>query len=216
MTRACIVTGSRSGIGLEIALQLLQLGDSVVLCSRSIASLAEDHEAIQQYLDAGKAFLVSADLSTEAGCAELMETGLQHLGDRLDVLVNDAGLFYTCSTEETSKEVWRNTHALNLDAAFHTTKAAAPHLAKSKGSIVNISSVASYRPEAGALAYCVSKAGLDMLTRGTAQDLAHKGVRVNAINPGEVQTPIFKTSGELGSQDAAYPLPNGGLVGGLV
>ncbi|KAK9839751.1 hypothetical protein WJX84_012022 [Apatococcus fuscideae] len=195
MGRACIVTGSRSGIGLEIALQLLRLGDTVVLCSRSISSLPDQSEEVQGFVDAKKAFLVSADLGTEQGCLELMRSGLRLLENELDVLVNNAGLFFTVNTEETSTELWQKTQALNLDAAFHLTKAAAPHLAKTKGSIINISSVASYRPESGALAYCVSKAGLDMLTRGTAQDLASKGVRVNAINPGEVQTPIFKSSG---------------------
>src|SRR5436190_3543576 len=84
---------------------------------------------------------------------------------------------------------------VNLRSVFHLMQLAAPHLIKTKGNIVNISSVTGLRSFPGVLAYCVSKAGLDQLTRCAALELAAKGVRVNAVNPGVVVTEIHKRGG---------------------
>jgi NAD(P)-dependent dehydrogenase (short-subunit alcohol dehydrogenase family) len=114
---------------------------------------------------------------------------------RLDVLVNAAGHISTGSIENTSLAAWDAMMNVNLRAVFHLMQLASPLLIKSKGNIVNISSVTGLRSFPGVLAYCVSKAGLDQLTRCAALELAPKGVRVNAVNPGVVVTEIHKRGG---------------------
>jgi NAD(P)-dependent dehydrogenase (short-subunit alcohol dehydrogenase family) len=109
--------------------------------------------------------------------------------------VNAAGHISSGSIENTSLAAWDAMMNVNLRAVFHLMQLASPHLIKSKGNIVNISSVTGLRSFPGVLAYCVSKAGLDQLTRCAALELAPKGVRVNAVNPGVVVTEIHKRGG---------------------
>jgi len=113
----------------------------------------------------------------------------------LDVLVNAAGHISTGTIEDTSLAAWDAMMKVNLRAVFHLMQMATPHLIKSKGNIVNVSSVTGLRSFPGVLAYCVSKAALDQLTRCSALELASKGVRVNAVNPGVVITEIHKRGG---------------------
>ena len=114
---------------------------------------------------------------------------------RLDVLVNAAGHISNGSIEDTSLEAWDAMMNVNLRSVFYLMQRAAPHLIKTGGNIVNVSSVTGLRSFPGVLAYCVSKAGVDQLTRCAALELAAKGVRVNAVNPGVVITEIHKRGG---------------------
>jgi NAD(P)-dependent dehydrogenase (short-subunit alcohol dehydrogenase family) len=111
------------------------------------------------------------------------------------VLVNAAGHISAGSIENTALAAWDAMMNVNLRAAFQLMQMAAPHLIKTKGNIVNVSSVTGLRSFPGVLAYCVSKAGVDQLTRCAALELAPKGVRVNAVNPGVVVTEIHKRGG---------------------
>ena len=113
----------------------------------------------------------------------------------LDVLVNAAGIIATGGLEATTDEVWDSMMAINLRAPFRLMRAASPHLAARKGAIVNVSSVNGLRSFAGVLAYNVSKAGVDHLTRCAAIELAPIGVRVNAVNPGVTVTNLHRRSG---------------------
>ena len=110
-------------------------------------------------------------------------------------MVNAAGHISTGSIEDTSLDKWDAMMSVNLRAVFHLMLTAVPHLIKTKGNIVNISSVTGLRSFPGVLAYCVSKAGVDQLTRCAALELAPKGIRVNAVNPGVVVTEIHKRGG---------------------
>ncbi len=119
---------------------------------------------------------------------------------RLDVLVNAAGHISNGSIEDTSLAAWDQMLDVNLRAVFHLMQLATPHLIETRGNIVNISSVTGLRSFPGVLAYCVSKAGVDQLTRCAALELAPKKVRVNAVNPGVVVTEIHKRGG-MGEED---------------
>jgi NAD(P)-dependent dehydrogenase (short-subunit alcohol dehydrogenase family) len=114
---------------------------------------------------------------------------------QLDILVNAAGILVAGSIENTSAGAWDQTMNVNLRAAFLMMSAATPQLISARGNVVNVSSVTGPRAFPGILAYCVSKAGLDQLTRCAALELAAHGVRVNAVNPGVVVTEAHVAGG---------------------
>ena len=114
---------------------------------------------------------------------------------RLDVLVNAAGHISSGTIENTALSAWDSMMNVNLRSVFSLMQLATPYLIQTKGNIVNISSVTGLRSFPGVLAYCVSKAAVDQLTRCAALELASKGVRVNAVNPGVVVTEIHKRGG---------------------
>ena len=122
----------------------------------------------------------------------------------IDVLVNAAGVIASGTLEATTDEVWDTMMAVNLRAPFRLMRAAAPHLTARKGAVVNVSSVNGLRSFPGVLAYCVSKAGVDHLTRCAAIEMAPLGVRVNAVNPGVTVTNLHRRSGMDEPQYAAF------------
>jgi NAD(P)-dependent dehydrogenase (short-subunit alcohol dehydrogenase family) len=130
---------------------------------------------------------VSADVSSDEAVTRVVAAAVERFG-KLDVLVNAAGILVAGSMESTSNAAWDQTMSVNLRSAFLMMSAATPHLIAARGNIVNVSSVTGVRAFPGILAYCVSKAALDQLTRCAALELAAKGVRVNAVNPGVVVT----------------------------
>ncbi len=122
----------------------------------------------------------------------------------LDVLVNAAGVIASGTLDQTSDETWNTMMAVNMTAPFRLMRAAAPHLKARKGSVVNVSSVNGLRSFPGVLAYCVSKAGVDHLTRCAAIEMAPHGVRVNAVNPGVTVTNLHRRSGMDEERYAAF------------
>jgi NAD(P)-dependent dehydrogenase (short-subunit alcohol dehydrogenase family) len=122
----------------------------------------------------------------------------------IDVLVNAAGALATGALADTTDQDWEAMLALKLSAPFRLMRAAASHLADRKGSIVNVSSVNGLRSFPGVLAYSVSKAGLDQLTRCAAIEMAPLGVRVNAVNPGVTVTDLHRRGGMDEAQYAAF------------
>jgi NAD(P)-dependent dehydrogenase (short-subunit alcohol dehydrogenase family) len=122
----------------------------------------------------------------------------------LDVLVNAAGIISLGTIETTSLAEWDRMMEINVRVIFQLVQAAVPHLEKTRGNIVNVSSVAGLRSFPNVLAYCVSKAALDQLTRCSALDLAPKGIRVNAVNPGVVVTNLHRRSGMDEQKYAAF------------
>jgi NAD(P)-dependent dehydrogenase (short-subunit alcohol dehydrogenase family) len=114
---------------------------------------------------------------------------------RLDVLVNSAGIIKSGNIENTTLDDWDKMMNINLRSLFYVMQKCVPHLEAVKGNIVNVSSVTGTRAFPNVLAYCVSKAGTDQLTRCTALELAPKGIRVNAVNPGVVITNLHKRGG---------------------
>ena len=120
--------------------------------------------------------------------------------NQIDVLINAAGIIANGSVEDTTLNDWDEMFDVNLRSVFNIIQKSVPHLEKTKGNIVNVSSVAGTRAFPNLLAYCVSKAAVDQLTRCVALELAPKGVRVNAVNPGVVVTNLHKRGGMADEQ----------------
>ncbi|XP_011548939.3 uncharacterized oxidoreductase MexAM1_META1p0182 [Plutella xylostella] len=191
--KVVIVTGASSGIGAAIAMSFAEQGASVVLVGRNQAKL--DGVTSKCIKNGTKPLAINADVTTEADVKRIIDKTVQTFG-QIDILINNAGIASTVSfgREETMKEFDR-IMAVNFRAVVHLTQLATPHLIKTKGNIVNISSVASLRNFDKAWIYCSTKAALDHFSRSMASELAKKGVRVNTVNPGPVKTDIIVNMG---------------------
>jgi NAD(P)-dependent dehydrogenase (short-subunit alcohol dehydrogenase family) len=205
-----LITGASSGIGAAIAVEFADAGWEVMAAGRNEGRLEEVAD-------------VSDNISTWAGelldsedCDELVADTVDEFG-RIDCLVNAAGILIAGNAEEITDEDWRDTLAINLDVPFYLSRAALPHLLQRGGSIVNISSVWGLEGGKRALAYCASKGGLIQLTRAMALDHASDGLRINAICPGGVDTPMLAARAEDRDVDeflaaAADNSPNGRIA----
>lgn len=195
-----IVTGASSGIGRATAERFLKESAHVALVARRESAL----EGILSHAASGRnAFIIAADLSDEQQSEGCIAQAIEML-EGLDVLVTAAGILKAGRIEDTTLELWDEMMNINLRSIFHLMKLAVPHLERSKGNIVNVSSVTGLRSFPGVLAYCVSKAGLDQLTRCAALELAAKGIRVNAVNPGVVVSGLHRSGGMNEEAYAAF------------
>jgi NAD(P)-dependent dehydrogenase (short-subunit alcohol dehydrogenase family) len=191
--KVALVTGASSGIGRATALRFAEEGAQVVIVGRDRAALSATAAEIARS-GSGEAFAVIGDVTVEADAERVVRETIDDF-DRLDVLVNAAGILANGTIETTSLSAWDEMLNVNLRAVFHLMHLAVPHLELSGGNVVNVSSVTGLRSFPGVLAYCVSKAGVDQLTRCAALELAPKKIRVNAVNPGVVVTQVHKRGG---------------------
>ena len=199
--KAVIVTGATSGIGWATAEMLGRERASVVLAGRNESALAEVARAVGA--GGGRAVTCRIDVTRADAAEAIVGTAVDAFGG-VDVLVNAAGVMASGTLDQTTDETWEQMLAVNLTAPFRLMRAAAPHLAARKGAVVNVSSVNGLRSFPGVLAYCVSKAGVDQLTRCAALEMAPLGVRVNAVNPGVTVTNLHRRSGMEEPQYAAF------------
>jgi len=190
--KVVFVTGATSGIGHAVALKFAAASARVVALGRNQSALREVETAIKDA--GGEPLTLAVDITNIGESQRAIDETVNKFGG-LDVLVNAAGHISTGSIENTSLAAWDAMMNVNLRAVFQLMQIAAPYLIKTKGNIVNVSSVTGLRSFPGVLAYCVSKAGVDQLTRCAALELAPQGVRVNAVNPGVVITEIHKRGG---------------------
>ncbi len=188
--RRALVTGANSGIGRAIALRLAQEGAAVVINYLSHPEAAD--EMVQEIAGfGGRAIAVQADVSNEQQVDEMFARAQTEFGG-LDILVNNAGFETHHPILEMPTDAWRKVLEVDLTGAFLCAQRAARQMvaAKTGGAIVNISSVHNIIPWGGFAHYCAAKAGLDMLTKTMAVELATERVRVNSVAPGAIQTPI--------------------------
>ncbi len=189
--RVVLVTGSSSGIGAAVARRFGGLGASVLVnSSRSV----DAGQAVADSLP--DAVYLQADVADETQCSMLVESALERWG-RLDVLVNNAGtgpVIPHQNLAEATLEVWREVFSVNVFGTWSLTVAAASSLAETKGSIVNITSLAGVRQAGSSLPYACSKAATNHMTELVARVLG-PDVRVNAVAPGLVDTPRTATWG---------------------
>lgn len=199
--KVAVVTGATSGIGHACAVGFAKEGANIVCVGRKEDAL---QNVSRELRNAGvEALLVQADLSVDHEADRVVDEALRVFGG-IDVLVNAAGILSTGTIENTSTEAWDEMMNLNVRAVFRLMQKMLPSLTERCGNVVNVSSVTGLRSFPGVLAYCVSKAAVDQLTRCAALELAAKGVRVNAVNPGVVVTEIHKRGGMKDDAYAAF------------
>ena len=190
--KVAFVTGATSGIGQACAMAFAQAGAKVVCVGRKEDALKELEQMIRE--TGSEALTIRADLAREDEADRAVQHAISVFGG-IDVLVNAAGHISSGTIENTSLAAWDDMMNVNVRASFVLMQKAVPSLIERRGNIVNVSSVTGLRAFPGVLAYCVSKAALDQLTRCASLELAAKGVRVNAVNPGVVVTQIHKRGG---------------------
>jgi NAD(P)-dependent dehydrogenase (short-subunit alcohol dehydrogenase family) len=199
--KVAFVTGGSQGIGRGCAEVLAEAGASVVVCGLPDSHLDETVKAIRN--TGGEALGVAADVTQRISIAGAVDGAVKRYG-RLDTLVTSAGIQRYGTVADTPEETWDEVFAVNVKGVFFAAQAAMPHLRASGGSIVVISSVQGHVNQPNVAAYAASKGALDALVRSMAIDEAPNGVRVNAVCPGSVDTPMLRASARKFSDGTDY------------
>src|SRR3954452_1902758 len=193
--RKALITGADSGIGAAVAIGFAREGADVAL--NYLPEEQADAEKVCRIIeDAGcKAVPLPGDLTEVDFCAELVDKAAEALGG-LDIVVNNAGRQIAVEAlEELTEDQWTRTYETNIRAMFLVTKAALRHL-RPGSTIINTTSVQAYSPSPTLIDYASTKAAINNFTKGLAQQLAPKGIRVNAVAPGPFWTPLQVSDGQ--------------------
>lgn len=197
--KTALISGGTSGIGLETAALMLQAGARVALLGRS---QEKGEVAAAKLAEEGRPediMYVQGDVRVPGDCRMAVEAVAERFGS-LDVLVNSAGIYREGALENLSEEELDEIFGINVKGTFFLTQAALPQLKEHKGNVVNVASDAGVHGNYFCTAYCASKGAVVLFTRSLALELANCGVRVNAITPGDIMTPL--TEGQLaGARD---------------
>jgi short-subunit dehydrogenase len=201
--QVAVVTGASSGIGAAVATDLAGRGARVVAVARRADLLADTIEACHAASPESAAH--PADVSSREACEEVVRATEARFG-RVDILVNNAGISMHKSATRTGVDEIERVMAVNFFGAVYLTTAALPGMLERRhGTIVNMTSVAGYVPNAGEAAYGASKAALSRWSHGLAVDLAGTGVHVGVLSPGPIDTPIWSRDEELSYTGKLYP-----------
>jgi NAD(P)-dependent dehydrogenase (short-subunit alcohol dehydrogenase family) len=190
--KVAIVTGASSGIGRATTLELARNGIAVAAVGRNQSELDKLTSEVNEL--GGSIISISADVTDTSQIDRVVSETVDHF-DRIDILVNAAGILKGGNIENTTLDEWDLMMNINVRSVFSLMQKCVPFLEKTRGNVVNVSSVTGLRSFPNVLAYCVSKAAVDQLTRCSALELAPKGIRVNAVNPGVVVTNLHRRGG---------------------
>jgi 3-hydroxybutyrate dehydrogenase len=208
--KSVVVTGSTSGIGLGIARSFAAEGSNIMLNGLGDAAEIEKLRAGIEADFKVKAVYSPADMTRPAEIADMIEQARRELGS-VDVLVNNAGIQYVAPVDEFPPEKWDQIIAINLTAAFHTTRAVVPMMKANRwGRIINIASVHGLIASPFKSAYIAAKHGMVGLTKTVALETAEQGITCNAICPGWVKTPLVDK--QIDAQAAAHKMPRDDVI----
>lgn len=195
--KVILITGASSGIGADAAIHLAKLGAKVAIVGRNQKRLNEVAEQIKRS-GAPTPLPIIADVTKDA--ERIVAETIHHFG-KLDVLVNNVAIVIQSKLPNLNMSDFDRVFDTNVRSVIILTQLCVPYLEKTKGNIVNISSTAGLNPQNNLTTYCMSKAALNQFSRCASLDLAPKGIRVNAINPAVIRTPIHESF--LGSAENA-------------
>jgi NAD(P)-dependent dehydrogenase (short-subunit alcohol dehydrogenase family) len=186
--RLAFVTGAGQGNGREMALGLAQAGARVIVTDMNEAAVASTADAIRA--QGGTAWSFALDVTQADACRALAERVGGQIG-QVDLLVNNAGIIIREGSDSpNAARNWQRTLDVNLNGTFNVTQALLPAIRAKRGTILNIASIAAHAGQGGSLGYSPSKGAIKMYTQSLAAELAKDGVRVNALAPGVIETPM--------------------------
>ncbi len=192
--KVVVVTGAGGGIGTAISQRFASEGAQVIVTDSHLENANATVALI--HADGDRAVAIGADISQGDECRTLIDTVMADFG-RIDVLVNNAGINRRGPLLELSEDDWHTTMAVNVDSMFYLCRAAIPHMmTQGGGAIVNTASQWGLHPAPGHIAYNVSKAAVAAFTQNLARDYAPHNIRVNAVCPGEIGTPMLQKAAE--------------------
>ena len=215
--KVAVVTGASKGIGAEIARQLAVEGASIVVNYAS-SKAGADKVVADITAKGGKAVAVGGDVSKQAEAKGIIDAAIKNYG-QLDILVNNSGVYEFAPIEAITEEHFHRQFNVNVLGLLLVTQAAVPHL-KSGGSIINIGSVVARITPPQSAVYTGTKGAVDAITGVLAKELGPKGIRVNSLNPGMIETEGTVSSGIIGSEMEKEtikqaPLGRAGMVGDI-
>ncbi len=194
LNKVALVTGGAMGIGGAVAKLLAQRGAKVLIVDRA------ENEGLKKLSElksnGGDVEFFKADISNIQNCSDSVNKALELFG-KLDIISNNAGIQRYGTVETTPENEWDEVMNINLKSVFYICKYAIPHLKKTRGTIVNMTSVQAFATQRGVAAYTTSKHALIGLTRSMAIDYARDGIRVNCVAPGTVDTPMLQFAASL-------------------
>jgi NAD(P)-dependent dehydrogenase (short-subunit alcohol dehydrogenase family) len=210
--KVAVITGATSGIGAATARRFAASGAKLALLGRN----GERGKALETELGSAKAAFFPCDVTDQESCKKAVDAVIKRFG-RIDVLVNGAGVFFYGTVTQTTDQEWRDTMSVNVDGVFHMSRIVVPKMIENGGGrIVNVASDWGLVGGTRALAYCASKGAVVQMTRCMALDHIKQGVRVNAVCPGETNTPMLMyeyaekgMTPEQGFADSATATPIG-------
>lgn len=198
--KVVLITGAASGIGADAARHLAKHGAKVSIVDINEKLLAEVADEIKKSGSPAPLAIV-ADVTTDS--ERIVDETIKHFG-QLDVLVNNAGIAIRDNVADGKISEFDRLFNINVRSLITLTKCGVPHLEKTKGNIVNTSSVCGLMPVQNCMSYCMSKAAVNQFTKCSALDLAPKGIRVNSINPAVVETALHDSIGRTAEKSEAY------------
>lgn len=192
--RLALITGAGQGNGRALALGLAQAGARVVVTDMNESTVEETAKAVR--LEGGTAWSFVLDVTSPTACEELAQRVEEEIG-QIDLLVNNAGIIIRENTSSPNAAAnWKKTIDVNVHGTFNVTLAWLPAIKATRGSIINVASIAAYAGQGASLGYSPSKGAIKMFTQSLAAELAPSGVRVNALAPGVIETPMTAATRE--------------------
>ncbi|PIO73853.1 oxidoreductase, short chain dehydrogenase/reductase family protein [Teladorsagia circumcincta] len=199
-----IITGASSGIGRAAALLFAQNKYQLSLTGRNETALKEvAKECVQQGIPENDVIISATDLAADSAPKTIVDNTINKF-NKIDSLVNSAGILRAGEVLNSDISVYDELFNVNVRCLVRLTRAALPHIIKSKGAVVNVSSINGPCPFPGVTYYCMSKSAVDQFTKCLALEMAPHGVRVNAVNPGVTVTNLHRRSGQDEKAYAAF------------
>jgi NAD(P)-dependent dehydrogenase (short-subunit alcohol dehydrogenase family) len=203
--KVAIITGGDSGIGKAVAIHFAREGADVVIVYRNEKEDAEETKSLVEE-KGRRAFLIQTDVSVDANCQDIVKQTIAQFG-KIDILVNNAAIQVPHKElTEITEEQWLETFGVNIHAQFFLTKAALPHL-KAGASIINNASINAYKGNQQLVDYTATKGAIMGFTRSIALQFAEKGIRVNAVAPGPIWTPLIPSTMHKSKEEFGQEVP---------